>query len=111
MVRMSTTARKFATRCIHAGYRATPHSPAVVAPLVQSTTFLLDDASYQHMLEGRADKALIYTRLGNPTLDVVQAGCKVTDPSPSMQGLTFPGQRHVAAQSLTEADLFLGAGP
>jgi len=72
MVRMSTTARKFATRCIHAGYRATPHSPAVVAPLVQSTTFLLDDASYVHMLEGRAEEALIYTRLGNPTLDVVQ---------------------------------------
>jgi cystathionine beta-lyase/cystathionine gamma-synthase len=69
---MSTTARKFATRCIHAGYRATPASPAVVAPLVQSTTFLLDDASYGHMLEGRVDQALIYTRLGNPTLDVVQ---------------------------------------
>ncbi len=69
---MSTSARKFATRCIHAGYRATPASPAVVAPLVQSTTFLLDDASYRHMLEGRAEEALIYTRLGNPTLDVVQ---------------------------------------
>lgn len=69
---MSTPERKFATRCIHAGYRATPQSPAVVAPLVQSTTFLLDDSSYRHMLEGRADEALIYTRLGNPTLDVVQ---------------------------------------
>ena len=69
---MSTPARKFATRCIHAGYRATPQSPAVVAPVVQSTTFLLDDASYGHMLEGRVEEALIYTRLGNPTLDVVQ---------------------------------------
>jgi cystathionine beta-lyase/cystathionine gamma-synthase len=69
---MSTSERKFATRCIHAGYRATPASPAVVAPLVQSTTFLLDDASYAHMLEGRVEQALIYTRLGNPTLDVVQ---------------------------------------
>src|SRR5258706_4365002 len=69
---MSAPERKFATRCIHAGYRASPQSPAVVAPLVQSTTFLLDDASYRHMLEGRVDEALIYTRLGNPTLDVVQ---------------------------------------
>ncbi|MBK7645431.1 MAG: PLP-dependent transferase [Planctomycetes bacterium] len=69
---MSTSERKFATRCIHAGYRASPASPAVVAPLVTSTTFLLDDASYAHMLAGRADEALIYTRLGNPTLDVVQ---------------------------------------
>lgn len=47
---MSTPARRFATRCIHAGYRASPQSPAVVAPVVTSTTFLLDDASYQHML-------------------------------------------------------------
>jgi len=69
---MSTDARKFATRCIHAGYRATPQSPSVVSPLVQSTTFLLDDASYRHMVEGRVEQALIYTRLGNPTLDVVQ---------------------------------------
>ncbi len=69
---MSTPARKFATRCIHEGYRATPASPAVVAPLVQSTTFLLDDASYERMLDGRVDEARIYTRLGNPTLDVVQ---------------------------------------
>jgi cystathionine beta-lyase/cystathionine gamma-synthase len=70
---MSTSERKFATRCIHAGYRASAASPAVVAPLVQSTTFLLDDPSYRDMLEGRVEEALIYTRLGNPTLDVVQA--------------------------------------
>lgn len=60
-----------ATACVHAGYRATPESPAVVAPIVHSTTFLLDDRSYANMLENRVDEALIYTRLGNPTLDVV----------------------------------------
>jgi cystathionine beta-lyase/cystathionine gamma-synthase len=65
--------RALATRCIHAGYRASPAQRAVVAPIVHSTTFLLDDASYAHMLAGRVDEALIYTRLGNPTLDVVQA--------------------------------------
>lgn len=61
-----------ATACVHAGYRATPESPAVVPPLVQSATFLLDDRSYEHMVDGRIDEALIYTRLRNPTLDVVQ---------------------------------------
>jgi cystathionine beta-lyase/cystathionine gamma-synthase len=58
--------------CIHAGRRAKPGDAAVVAPIVQSTTFLLDDRSYADMLAGRVDQALIYTRLGNPTLDAVE---------------------------------------
>jgi cystathionine beta-lyase/cystathionine gamma-synthase len=62
-----------ASLCIHAGHRATPATPAVVAPIVQSTTFLLDDRSYAEMLAGRVESALIYTRLGNPTLNVVEA--------------------------------------
>lgn len=61
-----------ATVCIHGGYRATPENPAVVAPIVNSTTFLLDDQAYARMLSGRSDEALIYTRIKNPTLDVVQ---------------------------------------
>ncbi len=67
-----SAAMRLATACVHAGYRATPASRAVVPPLVQSTTFLLDDRSYEDMIEGRVDEALIYTRLRNPTLDVVQ---------------------------------------
>src|SRR5215510_5970020 len=61
------------TLCIHAGHRAHPDEPSVVAPIVQSATFLLDDRSYERMLAGHVEEALIYTRLGNPTLDVVQA--------------------------------------
>lgn len=61
-----------ASLCIHAGHRARPENAAVVAPIVQSTTFLLDDRSYAEMLAGRVDQALIYTRLGNPTLDAVE---------------------------------------
>lgn len=61
-----------ATLCVHAGHRATRANAAVVAPIAQTTTFLLDDESYRRMLEGRVDEALIYTRLGNPTLDAVE---------------------------------------
>jgi len=60
------------TLCIHAGRRARPGDAAVVVPIVQSTTFLLDDRSYGEMLAGNVDQALIYTRLGNPTLDAVE---------------------------------------
>ncbi len=67
-----------ATLCIHAGHRATggEHANAaqraVVAPVVHSTTFLLDDDAYAAMTSGRASEAWIYTRIRNPTLDVVQ---------------------------------------
>jgi cystathionine beta-lyase/cystathionine gamma-synthase len=61
-----------ATLCIHAGHRASPEQRAVVAPVVHSTTFLLDDGSYAAMTSGRTAEALIYTRIKNPTLDVVQ---------------------------------------
>lgn len=62
----------FSTLCIHAGHRASAEEPAVVPPLVHSSTFRLDDRSYERMLAGHVEEALIYTRLGNPTLDAVQ---------------------------------------
>jgi hypothetical protein len=44
-------------------------------------------------------------------ISVQQIGCQVIAGSPSMNGLVFPGQRHVFAQSLTETDLFLAGAP
>ncbi|MBL8860446.1 MAG: aminotransferase class I/II-fold pyridoxal phosphate-dependent enzyme [Planctomycetes bacterium] len=61
-----------ATLCVHAGHRASAAQRAVVAPLVHSTTFLLDDTAYSAMTQGRASEAWIYSRIRNPTLDVVQ---------------------------------------
>ncbi len=61
-----------ATLCIHSGHRADAAQRAVVAPVVHSATFLLDDASYERMTSGRMREALIYSRIGNPTVDVVQ---------------------------------------
>jgi cystathionine beta-lyase/cystathionine gamma-synthase len=95
---------RLATACVHAGYRATPDSPAVVPPLVQSTTFLLDDRSYERMLDGRVDEALIYTRLRNPTLDVVQQRIAVLEGAE--RALVFASGMaalHAAAMSLLSA--------
>ena len=61
-----------ATQCVHAGHRADARTPEIVAPIAQTSTFLLDDEAYSHMLGGRVEEALIYTRIRNPTLDVVQ---------------------------------------
>src|SRR5689334_9169434 len=61
-----------ASQCVHAGHRANADAPEVVAPIAQTSTFLLDDEAYARMLGGKVDQALIYTRIRNPTLDVVQ---------------------------------------
>lgn len=63
---------KASTLCVHGGHRASAANPAVVMPVTNSTTFLLDDAAYARMLGGRTSEALIYTRIRNPSLDVVQ---------------------------------------
>jgi cystathionine beta-lyase/cystathionine gamma-synthase len=61
-----------ASLCVHAGHRADAATPEVVAPIAQTSTFLLDDEAYARMLGGKVGEALIYTRIRNPTLDVVQ---------------------------------------
>lgn len=66
------TSHRPATVCVHGGHRASAENPAVVMPVVNSTTFRLDDEAYARMLSGRSEEALIYTRIRNPTLDVVK---------------------------------------
>lgn len=65
--------RHFATDCVHAGYRATREHPAVVAPVVSSATYLLDDRAYELMGSGRADEAWVYSRMRNPTVAALEA--------------------------------------
>jgi hypothetical protein len=40
-------------------------------------------------------------------ISVTAAGCQMMGGSPSIAGVVYPGLRHVAAQALTQADLFL----
>jgi hypothetical protein len=44
-------------------------------------------------------------------IQVQQPGCQPVASSPSLDGLLYPGERHVVAGALTEADLFLGGTP
>lgn len=44
-------------------------------------------------------------------LEVEREGCRLAAASPSLDGLTYSGQRHVAAGAVTLADLFLEATP
>ncbi|XOQ44505.1 MAG: O-acetylhomoserine aminocarboxypropyltransferase [Clostridium sp.] len=59
------------TACIHAGYEPKNGEPRVV-PIVQSTTFKYDSAqTLGELFDLKAD-GFFYSRIGNPTVDVVE---------------------------------------
>lgn len=61
---------KPATLCVRAGYRPKNGEP-VEPPIVQSTTFKYDDSEEMGMLFDLKKEGYFYTRLQNPTNDVV----------------------------------------
>jgi hypothetical protein len=72
-------------------------------------------SSVQQGAEDGAQVALWLTGTQPPANDlrftVQQAGCRLAAASPSLDGLTYSGQRHVAPGALTMAHLFLEATP
>lgn len=59
------------TLCIHAGYHPGNGEPRVV-PVVQSTTYTYDSSETMGNLFDLKEDGFFYTRIGNPTLDVVE---------------------------------------
>lgn len=62
----------FTTRQIHAGQEPAPGSGACALPIYQSAAFIFDSAEQAAARFRLEDGGPIYTRIGNPTLDVVE---------------------------------------
>lgn len=60
------------TLAVHAGTYADPVTGCVGTPIFQTSTFLLDDASYAAFADGAMRDVPIYTRYGNPSQWAVQ---------------------------------------
>ncbi|MEO7068917.1 MAG: bifunctional o-acetylhomoserine/o-acetylserine sulfhydrylase [Nostocoides sp.] len=63
----------FETRQIHAGQTPDPTTGARALPIYQTTSFVFPDAQTAAARFALADLGPIYTRIGNPTTDVVEA--------------------------------------
>ena len=59
------------TKCIHSGYKPQNGEPRVF-PIVQSTTYAYDNSAELGELFNLQKAGHIYTRMSNPTLDVVE---------------------------------------
>src|SRR5690606_11300626 len=68
--KMSTP--KFATNALHAGHDVTAHGGTRAVPIYQSTSFVFEDADHAADLFSLARPGFIYTRLNNPTNDILE---------------------------------------
>jgi O-acetylhomoserine (thiol)-lyase len=62
----------FETKQIHAGQTADPTTRARALPIYQTTSYAFDNTDHAAALFGLAEPGNIYTRLMNPTTDVVE---------------------------------------
>lgn len=67
---MST--QKFATNALHAGHDVTKNGGTRAVPIYQTTSFVFNNSEHAANLFGLAESGFIYTRLNNPTNDILE---------------------------------------
>jgi len=69
---MAVNSKNPETQVLHAGYRADPATGAVAVPIYQTTSFQFRDTEHASNLFALKEFGNIYTRIGNPTTDVLE---------------------------------------
>ncbi len=69
---MTDQFRGFATRAVHTGHAPDPETKSRAVPLYQTTSYMFDDTAYAADLFGLRKFGNIYTRIMNPTTDVLE---------------------------------------
>ena len=67
---MSTN--KFATNALHAGHDVTKNAGTRAVPIYQTTSYVFNNSDHAANLFGLAEAGFIYTRLNNPTNDILE---------------------------------------
>lgn len=67
---MST--QKFATNALHAGHDVTKNGNTRAVPIYQTSSYVFNNSDHAANLFGLAEAGFIYTRLNNPTNDVLE---------------------------------------
>src|SRR4029078_13404248 len=69
---MPTNSKHPETLVLHAGYRSDQATNAVAVPIYQTTSYQVRDTQHAANLFGLAELGNIYTRIINPTNDVLE---------------------------------------
>jgi cystathionine beta-lyase/cystathionine gamma-synthase len=79
---------KFETLSVHAGYSPDPTTKAVAVPIYQTAAYAFDSAQHGADLFDLKVPGNIYTRIMNPTQDVLEK--RVTTSSPARRSMVAP---------------------
>ena len=63
---------KFSTNALHAGHDVTKNAGTRAVPIYQTTSYVFNNAEHAANLFGLAEAGFIYTRLNNPTNDILE---------------------------------------
>ena len=63
---------KIETKAVHSGYKPDPTTNAVAVPIYQTTSYAFRDTEHGANLFNLAELGNIYTRIMNPTNDVLE---------------------------------------
>ena len=69
---MTVNSKNPETQGLHAGWRSDPATGAVAVPIYQTTSYQFEDSEHAADLFALKRLGNIYTRLGNPTTDVLE---------------------------------------
>ena len=69
---MPTNSKHPETLVLHSGYRSDPATTAVAVPIYQTTSIQFRDTEHASKLFALAELGNIYSRIGNPTCDVLE---------------------------------------
>ncbi|HBH54402.1 MAG TPA: bifunctional O-acetylhomoserine aminocarboxypropyltransferase/cysteine synthase [Planctomycetaceae bacterium] len=69
---MSDQPMRFATKCLHAGQKPDPTTNSRAVPIYQTTSYVFNDSDHAARLFGLQEFGNIYSRLMNPTCDVLE---------------------------------------
>lgn len=64
--------QKFSTNALHAGHDVTAHGGTRAVPIYQNTSYVFNDSDHAASLFNLSQPGYIYTRLNNPTNDVLE---------------------------------------
>jgi len=66
------SSQKFTTQALHAGHDVTINGGTRAVPIYQTTSYVFNDASHAANLFNLSEPGFIYTRLNNPTNDILE---------------------------------------
>jgi O-acetylhomoserine (thiol)-lyase len=114
---MSDSSWKFATQCLHGGQVPDPTTNSRAVPLYQTTSYVFNDTDHAARLFGLQEFGNIYTRLMNPTTDVLEkrlalleggSGALATASGQSAEALAVMNLCHAGENIVASTSLYGG---